>query len=183
MHGNIHALTFDIGPYHAFYSTTQGDIKKEKDALFEGVFSDIVDQLSVPQRRAIIRAKDEKMFSWLTVSPLAKHHFDLSATEFRDALALWYKKHLFGVPLTVMVACGDPFDLSHALSCRKGGLVTQRHNKVRDAFGDLAALAWSQVTREPIVCEACTSSNTTALVADLSVHGVSGFHKLRHCLI
>ena len=61
MHGNIHALTFDIGAYHAFYSTTQGDIKKEKDALFEGVFSDIVDQLSVPQWQAIIRAKDEKM--------------------------------------------------------------------------------------------------------------------------
>ena len=71
-----------------------------------------------------------------------------------------------------MVVHGDPFDLSHALSCRKGGLVTQHHNEVRDAFGDLAALAWSQVTREPIVCEACTSSNTTALVADLSVRGV-----------
>ena len=67
---------------------------------------------------------------------------------------------------------GDPFDLSHALSCRKGGLVTQHHNKVHDAFGDLAALAWSQVTSEPIVREACTSSNTTALVADLSVRGV-----------
>ena len=48
----------DICAYHAFYSTTQGDIKKEKDALFEGVFSDIVDQLSVPQQQAIIRAKD-----------------------------------------------------------------------------------------------------------------------------
>ena len=136
-----------------------------------GVFSDIVDQLSVPQRRAIIRAKDEKLSSWLTVSPLAKHHFDLSATEFRDGLALRYKKPLLGVPYHCD-GCGDPFDLSHALSCRKGGLVTQHHNEVRDAFGDLAALAWSQVTREPIVCEACTSSNTTALVADLSVHGV-----------
>ena len=58
------------------------------------------------------------------------------------------------------------------MSCRKGGLITQHHNEVSDAFGDLAALARSQVTREPIVCEACTSSNTTALVADLSVCGV-----------
>ena len=66
---------FDIGAYHAFYSVTQGDIRKEKDTLFEGVFSDIVGQLSVPQQWAIIRAKDEKMSLWLTVSPLAKHHF------------------------------------------------------------------------------------------------------------
>ena len=43
-----------------------------------------------------------------------------------------------------MVVHGDPFDLSHALSCRKGGLVTQCHNEVHDAFGDLTALAWSQ---------------------------------------
>ena len=111
------------------------------------------------------------MSLWLTVSPLAKHHFDLSATEFCDALVLRYKKPLLGVP-SHCDGCGDPFDLSHALSCRKGGLVTQHHNEVRDPFGDLAALAWSQVTREPIVCEACTSSNTTALVADLSVRGV-----------
>ena len=53
---------------------------------------------------------------------------------------------------------------------------------MRDAFGDLAALAWSQVTCEPIVREACTSSKTTALVADFSVRGV-WFHKLRRCLI
>lgn len=66
---------FDIGAYHAFYSVTQGDIRKEKDILFEVVFSDIVSQLSVPQQWAIVRAKDEKMSLWLTVSPLAKHHF------------------------------------------------------------------------------------------------------------
>ena len=77
-----------------------------------------------------------------------------------------------------MVVHGDPFDLSHALSCRKGGLVTQRHNEVCDAFGDLAALAWSQVTCEPIVREACTLSKTRVLVSSWCV-----FHKLRRCLI
>ena len=62
--------------------------------------------------------------------------------------------------------------MSHALSCRKGRLVTQRHNEVRDAFGDLAALAWLQVTHEPVVCEACTSSNTAASEVDFLVRGV-----------
>ena len=57
--------------------------------------------------------------------------------------------------------------LSHALSCLKGGLVIQRHNEIRDAFGDLAALARSQVKKEPVVKE--PSSSNLALIADLAV--------------
>ena len=83
---------------------------------------------------------DEKMSSWLTVLPIAKHHFDLTAQEFRDALAIRYKKPLLGIP-SKCDGCGSSFDLSHALSCRIGGLVMQRHNEVRDAFADLSAIA------------------------------------------
>jgi len=45
-----------------------------------------------------------------------------------------------------------------------------RHNEVRDAFGDLASLVWSPVTKEPIVCNNFAGANT--LIADLCVHGV-----------
>uniref|UniRef100_A0A1X7SKP0 Reverse transcriptase domain-containing protein n=1 Tax=Amphimedon queenslandica TaxID=400682 RepID=A0A1X7SKP0_AMPQE len=86
-----------------------------------------------------------------------------------DALSIRYKKPLLLTPINCD-GCGSPFDLSHALSCRRGGLVTQRHNEVRDAIGDLAALAWGQVTKEPIVREG--DNNTPALIADLAVRGV-----------
>ena len=39
--------------------------------------------------------------------------------------------------------CGAPFSVVHSLDCCFGGLVTRRHNEVRDAFGDLASLVWS----------------------------------------
>jgi hypothetical protein len=68
--------------------------------------------------------------------------------------------------------CGSLFDLSHALSCRKGGLVTQRYNEVRDVVGDLASIVWDQVLKEPVVREVNTSTKSPALVADLSVRGV-----------
>ena len=39
------------------------------------------------------------------------------------------------------------------MDCRKGGLITQRHNEVRDALGDIAALTYKEVVREPVVRE------------------------------
>ena len=38
--------------------------------------------------------------------------------------------------------CGAAFTLSHALDCRKGGLIVRSHNEIHDAFGDLACLAF-----------------------------------------
>ena len=58
------------------------------------------------------------------------------------------------------------------LIVKKGGLVTQCHNEVRDALGDLAAIVYKDVVREPIVQEADDSSGRPALIADLSIRGV-----------
>ncbi|KAL5470750.1 hypothetical protein EMCRGX_G028763 [Ephydatia muelleri] len=54
--------------------------------------------------------------------------------------------------------CGDDFNLTHALDCRKGGQVIQRHNEVRDAIGDLASLVYKEVICEPLVQEANDAS-------------------------
>ena len=37
--------------------------------------------------------------------------------------------------------CGAAFSLSHALDCRKGGLVVRCHNEISEALRDLACLA------------------------------------------
>ena len=79
-----------------------------------------------------------------------KSHFDLSAQEFWDELAIRYKRPL-RVISDLRDGCSSPFSLSHALSCGKGGLVIQHHNEVCDTIGDLASLAWNRVRREPIV--------------------------------
>ena len=91
--------------------------------------------------------------------------------EFRDVLALRYRKPLLN-GLAFCDGCGAPFDLSHALSCKKGGLIIQRHNEIRDAVGDLADTVWTQVQREPIVRQANDSESIPALIADLGVRGV-----------
>ena len=115
-------------------------------------------------RRAITRSVGSKSSSWLTVLPITRHQFDLSAAEFHDSLALRCHRPLFPANCD---GCGDVFNLTHALDCRKGGLVTQRHNEVRDAIGDLASLVYKEVMREPIVQEANDACGIPSLVADL----------------
>ena len=112
-----------------------------------------------------------KPLNWFTVMPIACHHFDLSAVEFCDALAIHYGRSLMRMPATCD-GCGAPFGLVHVLDCKKGGLVTQRH-KVRGALGDIAAMPFKEVTREPVVREADKARGISALVADLGVRGMA----------
>ncbi|KAL5473942.1 hypothetical protein EMCRGX_G028511 [Ephydatia muelleri] len=87
-------------------------------------------------RRAVSRSVGCKPSSWLTVLPISLHHFDLSAAEFRDSLTIHYHRPLIKAPANCD-RCGEVFSLTHALDCRKGGLVIQRHNEIRDAIGML----------------------------------------------
>ena len=109
------------------------------------------------------------------------HHFDLSAIEFRDSLALRYHPPLLRLP-ALCDGCGCQFSNGHALDCRNGGLVIQRHNETRDALRNLASIAYKVVVRENIVKEPNDQENYPALVADLSVSSV--WHlKLLHLLM
>ena len=64
----------------------------------------------------------------------------------------------------------DNNSLDHALICRKGSLIIPRHNEVRDAVSDLAALVWGRVVSEPVVRDA--SVDGKALIADLGTRRV-----------
>ena len=66
--------------------------------------------------------------------------------------------------------CGAPFSIAYALDFLFRGLVTHRHNEVRDAFGDLASLVPSPVIKETVVCDGSTGADT--LITDLCVNEV-----------
>ena len=46
--------------------------------------------------------------------------------------------------------CGELFTVSHASDCRKGCLVTQQYNEVRNALGDKATVVHSKFLRKPV---------------------------------
>ena len=109
-------------------------------------FSTLLPQFNRVCCRSVQRAK-LNLSGWLAVLPMIP---DLIAQELRDALVLHYWKPLLNVPSSCD-SCGDPFSLDHALVYRKGGLIIQHHNEVRDAVSGLAVLVWGNVDSEPVV--------------------------------
>ena len=94
----------------------------------------------------------------------------MSPDEFRDAMAIRYYFGPKGIPNT-RDGCGEDFDLNHALNCKKGGLVTARHNEARDLNCDLCSLAGlPQILSEPILQES-KGDEVIGLRADWSVRG------------
>ena len=74
---------------------------------------------------------NEETSAWLTVVPMAYHHFDLCHSN------LGLTGSEISSTITTIAgsvdACGCQFSTEHALDCRTGGLVIQRHNEIRDA--------------------------------------------------
>ena len=89
--------------------------------------------------------------NWLTTIPTKEQGFELTKQEFWDAVRIRYNWPLDRVPSTC--ACGSTFDLAHALSCKKGGFVSLRHNEIRDITSKLLEEVCIDVRKEPLLQE------------------------------
>ena len=83
-------------------------------------------------RTAVEQARDKGASSWLTAILLEQQGFQLNKEEFRDSLRLRYGLPLQNLPR--FCPCGQSFTVEHALSCKKGGFITLRHDAIRDVF-------------------------------------------------
>ena len=176
VHGTEHLVKcivgleiFELDSHFDHVSSNKLHYRHQLNIIFDEEFGRLLALFDPMQQRAILRARDGNISSWLSVLPLARSQFDLSVQEFRDGLALHYRKPLLSLPF-VCDGCGAPFSVDHAFDCHFGGLVTRRHNEVWDVFGNLASLVWSPVVKEPIVCDG--SGSADSLIADLCVRGV-----------
>ena len=78
-----------------------------------------LDSMPAAQNRCLSRIIEGESSGWHTVLPLASEGFDLSATQFRDQLAIRYKREPVATP-AVYDGCGEAFSLQHGLDCKKG---------------------------------------------------------------
>ena len=85
--------------------------------------------------------------SWLTLLPIADEGYDLHKELFWDLIRIRYGYQLNRLPTTC--ECGSKFNLQHALSCKKGGFVSLRHNELRNVIALLLKTVCKDVVVEP----------------------------------
>ena len=78
--------------------------------------------------RSVNQSRDKGASSWLTAVPLVDQGLVLNKQEFRDSLRLRYNMPLSDLPSKCV--CGEKYTVCHALSCKKGGFVAQRHDGI-----------------------------------------------------
>ena len=78
-------------------------------------------------------------------------NFNLSKRDFRDAIKLRYDWEIADLP--AMCTCGDLFTVDHAMVCRHGGLIIQRHNEIRDLEAEMLRMVCTDVETEPVLQE------------------------------
>ena len=84
---------------------------------------------------------------WLSTLPLKDEGYCLNKQEFWDLVKLRYGWPLLRLPIQCI--CGAQYDVQHALSCKKGGFITVRHNHIRNITAELLSQVTKDVKIEP----------------------------------
>ena len=134
-------------PDPAIVKATRAEERKLNNNLEKQHEEVVLGTLCEPTKRAVEQAKEKGASNWLSTLPLEDQGFTLNKGEFRDALAIRYNKELRGLPSKC--PCGLPFNLNHALNCKRGGLVIIRHNNIRDFEANLLRQVCNDVETEP----------------------------------
>ena len=115
--------------------------ERERKERIEG--AELPDHL----KRCVEQARDTGASNWLNALPIKDQQLDLNKGQFVDALCLRYNQPLRNLPSTC--PCGEKFNIEHALSCKKGGFIAQRHDNLRDVFTVLLSKMCKDVEVEP----------------------------------
>jgi len=86
---------------------------------------------------------------WLTTLPLVDEGYAIPKNIFWDLIRLRYGWTLKRLP--TKCECGENFSIEHALTCKKGGFVSIRHNSLRDITANLLTKTCKDVCVEPLL--------------------------------
>ena len=95
------------------------------------------------------QTRDKGASSWLNAIPIKEHGLPLNKQKFRDSLCLRYNLPLSNLPS--YCACGEMFNVNHALSCKKGGYIAQRPDTNRDLLTSHMSKVCRNVETEPLL--------------------------------
>ena len=122
-------------------------IKSEKLENQQAALEEVNNLVNDRMKRILKLSQEKGAGSWLTTSPVKSLGFGLNKQEFKDAICLRYGWRVPHTPSHCQ--CGSKNDTDHALSCKKGGYIIMRHNRIRDLEAELMREVCTDVRVEP----------------------------------
>ena len=129
------------------WQTVKSQLQQKKNENAKSMIKEIDDALPSKTLRQVNQARDKGASLWLNAIPYEQHGFNLNKQEFRDSIRLRYDMRLKDLPQKC--ACDEVFSVEHALSCKKGGFVAQRHDNVKNMLVASIAKVCKNVQSEP----------------------------------
>ena len=139
----------DYNPNRERTSKIKSDIKKRRTEFEHNNLGRIRENMSREQLRANDILQQPGCNNWLNIIPIEEFNYTLNKQQFLDAVRLRYQLSIPNLP--TRCPCGERFDTQHAMSCKKGGFVTLRHNQLRDITGFLLQEVCHDVSIEPLL--------------------------------
>ena len=122
-------------------------MKTLKEDFLKEELQSLLEVLNEKQKRCIELAQEKGAGSWLTALPLKAYGYTLNKQEFRDSICLRYD---WKIPhVATFCHCGKKNDIDHALSCKRGGYVIMRHDRIRNLEAEFLREVCTDVRVEP----------------------------------
>ena len=115
----VSSEVFELDSHFEYVTVNKVNYYQYMSRLFNDKFGQLLSSFDSLQQWATLWIKNSNISSWLSVLPLARSKFDLSAQEFIDGLALQYKKPLLSLP-SVCDGCRAQFSIKRSLDCHFG---------------------------------------------------------------
>jgi hypothetical protein len=145
-------------------SSARGASKRDRAKLHDTAFNSYHALLSEQPNGTVLQRRLLRTCQtgcWLTALPSILTRTNLSAQEWSDALYLHYGLTPPNIP-SLCDGCHKQNSLTHALNCLNGGLITLRHNEIRQELGAIACEVFppSAVSVEPLLTSILTPNAT-----------------------
>ena len=124
-------------------------IKNEKVSRHLAKLDKLKSKMSDNKRKLNEINNESTASLWLSSLPLKEEGYVLDKQTFWDSVRVRYGWQMTRVPDDCV--CGSKFSVEHALSCKKGGFVTLRHNEIRDVTTKLLNEVCKDVASEPVL--------------------------------
>ena len=148
------SLTKLIEDQYYIYSVNETEQKSiklntkiNKEERYKATLTELGIQLDENQRHLSNIAQEKGVSNCLKAYPISDQEYHLNKQQFWDCVYLRYGCRLINIPSTC--SCRSKMTIQHAMSRKKGGFSTIRHNDLRDLITNLLTEVCKDVDIEP----------------------------------